>query len=207
MPAEIRPRRRALPEASSAPEPAKASQRGRRLPEPDGGSETHGSASGRSPSFWRRHRLAVTGVVAALVAAGFVYYVVPRLVGLGPTLRTVAPRRRPVACPRGRPGGALLRGGDRAVPRCLRQSAESDRVEGELPDHGGRGGRHEGASGGGGRWDHALGVGAARLCLPGAEVANRMVLRDPRLRRLPGRHRGRRLRLRLGLFAGHAPFG
>ena len=41
----------------------------------------------RSPGPWRRHKRAITAVVAALVAAGFAYYVVPRLVGLGPTLR------------------------------------------------------------------------------------------------------------------------
>ena len=54
-------------------------------PDPDGGTEAR--VSGRSASFWKRHRRVVTGAVAALVAAGFFYYVVPRIVGLGPTLR------------------------------------------------------------------------------------------------------------------------
>ena len=40
-----------------------------------------------SQSFWRRHRRAVSGVVVALVIFGFVYYVVPRIAGLGPTLK------------------------------------------------------------------------------------------------------------------------
>ena len=51
------------------------------------GSADRSDPAGRQPSFWRRHKAAVSGVIAAVVAAGFVYYVVPRLVGLGPTLR------------------------------------------------------------------------------------------------------------------------
>jgi uncharacterized protein (TIRG00374 family) len=39
-----------------------------------------------SPGLSRRQKRAITGVVGALVAAGFAYYVVPRIVGLGPTL-------------------------------------------------------------------------------------------------------------------------
>lgn len=40
-----------------------------------------------SPSFWRRNRKrTISAVVAALLAAGFFYFVVPKLVGLGPTL-------------------------------------------------------------------------------------------------------------------------
>jgi putative heme transporter len=45
------------------------------------------AASKPSQSFWRRHRRAVSGVVVALVIFGFVYYVVPRIAGLGPTLK------------------------------------------------------------------------------------------------------------------------
>ena len=45
------------------------------------------AASQRSPSFWRRHKRAVSGMIAGVVAFGFVYYVVPRIVGLGPTLK------------------------------------------------------------------------------------------------------------------------
>ncbi len=55
--------------------------------QPDAGSEVQPPPSDRAPSFWKRHRRAVTGTVAALVAFGFIYYVVPRIVGLGPTLR------------------------------------------------------------------------------------------------------------------------
>ena len=46
-----------------------------------------GTRPGRPSSFWRTHRRAASAVLAALVAAGFVYYVVPRIAGLGPTLR------------------------------------------------------------------------------------------------------------------------
>ena len=59
----------------------------RPAPETQSGDVGREDASKRSPSFWRRHRRAVSGVVPALVAFGFVYYVVPRIVGLGPTLR------------------------------------------------------------------------------------------------------------------------
>jgi hypothetical protein len=37
--------------------------------------------------FFRRHRRAVLAVLGAVVLAGFFYYMVPRFVGLGPTLR------------------------------------------------------------------------------------------------------------------------
>ncbi len=45
------------------------------------------SASRRSRSFWARHRRAISATIGAVVAAGFVYYVLPRLARLGPTLR------------------------------------------------------------------------------------------------------------------------
>jgi uncharacterized membrane protein YbhN (UPF0104 family) len=46
--------------------------------------------SGESRSFWRRNRKrALSAVVGALVTAGFFYFVVPRIVGLGPTLRAL----------------------------------------------------------------------------------------------------------------------
>jgi putative heme transporter len=38
-------------------------------------------------SVWRRHRRAITAVLALLAAAAFAYYVLPQIVGLGPTLR------------------------------------------------------------------------------------------------------------------------
>ena len=46
-----------------------------------------GSATDQSASFWKRHRRAIASAVAFLFAVGFFYVVVPRLVGLGPTLR------------------------------------------------------------------------------------------------------------------------
>lgn len=46
-----------------------------------------GSAANQSQSFWRRHRRAIASAVSFLFAVGFFYVVVPRLVGLGPTLR------------------------------------------------------------------------------------------------------------------------
>ena len=49
------------------------------------------AATGRRPlsdgSLWRRHRSAITAVAAVLVAVAFAHYVLPHLVGLGPTLR------------------------------------------------------------------------------------------------------------------------
>lgn len=47
--------------------------------------EAEGASSRRS--FWRRHRRALTGALGVLVAVGFYYYFLPRLIGLGPTLR------------------------------------------------------------------------------------------------------------------------
>src|SRR5262249_49939007 len=38
------------------------------------------------PGFVRRHRRAVLTALGGVVAAGFVYYVVPQIAGLGPTL-------------------------------------------------------------------------------------------------------------------------
>jgi len=55
--------------------------------QPQAGGDPQPSPSDRPASFWRRHRRAVSGAVAAVVAIGFVYYVVPRIAGLGPTLR------------------------------------------------------------------------------------------------------------------------
>jgi uncharacterized protein (TIRG00374 family) len=45
------------------------------------------SATDQSDSFWKRHKRAIASAVAFLFAVGFFYVVVPRLVGLGPTLR------------------------------------------------------------------------------------------------------------------------
>ena len=53
---------------------------------PTGRADDAASAD-RSPSFWRQHRRALSTALGALVAIAFFYYVVPRLVGLGPTLR------------------------------------------------------------------------------------------------------------------------
>jgi uncharacterized protein (TIRG00374 family) len=70
-----------------APRSVDPPKAGGRSPVPDGGADADGQASERSASFWNRHKRAVSGVIAAAVAAGFFYYVVPRIVGLGPTLR------------------------------------------------------------------------------------------------------------------------
>ncbi len=45
------------------------------------------TAGDRPPSGWERHLRSVTAVLAALLGVGFVYYVLPHLVDLGPTLR------------------------------------------------------------------------------------------------------------------------
>jgi len=68
--------------AQSTPGPGRSAQ------SPDEGS--HPSMSGESRSFWRRNRKrTLSAVVGALVTAGFFYFVVPRIVGLGPTLRAL----------------------------------------------------------------------------------------------------------------------
>lgn len=41
----------------------------------------------RSDSFWKRHRRGLAATLGAAIATGFVYYVLPEIVGLGPTLR------------------------------------------------------------------------------------------------------------------------
>jgi uncharacterized protein (TIRG00374 family) len=47
-------------------------------------------AAEQSRSFWRRNRKrTITAVVGVLVTVGFFYFVLPRIVGLGPTLRAL----------------------------------------------------------------------------------------------------------------------
>jgi hypothetical protein len=59
----------------------------RARPEPDS-LEDPGSGAGRhSESFLKRHRRALLVLLVATAAVGFVYYVFPKIVGLGPTLR------------------------------------------------------------------------------------------------------------------------
>lgn len=59
----------------------------RARPEPDS-LEDPGSGSGRhSGSFLKRHRRALLALLVTAAAFGFVYYVFPKIVGLGPTLR------------------------------------------------------------------------------------------------------------------------
>ena len=52
---------------------------------------TDGSAPGEQQpaqsGFLRRHRRAVASALGAVLVAGFVYYVVPQIAGLGPTLQ------------------------------------------------------------------------------------------------------------------------
>ncbi len=78
---------RLLTEPSPVAGSTESSRVGRTSPETHDGASAPDAAPRASRSFWRRHRRAVTGVFAALVAVGFVYYVVPRIVGLGPTLK------------------------------------------------------------------------------------------------------------------------
>jgi len=67
----------------------KPPQPGRSPPERHEGSGTSAAGRGRSPSFWRRHRRALSTVLGALLAFGFFYYLLPRIVGLGPTLKAL----------------------------------------------------------------------------------------------------------------------
>jgi len=72
------------PNATPTPAPANASQ----SPRPSVRRTGRDAASAdRSPSFWRQHRRALSTAFGALVAIAFFYYLVPRLVGLGPTLK------------------------------------------------------------------------------------------------------------------------
>jgi len=77
-----RPRADADESAGSGASPA-----GQAVSTPDGDA-SDARPAGDSRSFWRRNRKRlISGVVAALLAAGFFYFVVPKIVGLGPTLR------------------------------------------------------------------------------------------------------------------------
>lgn len=60
--------------ASAAPVPT-PSAGDAKAPEPD------------RPGFFRRHKRVAVGLIGAVATIGFVYYVVPRIAGLGPTLR------------------------------------------------------------------------------------------------------------------------
>ncbi len=53
------------------------------------GTASAGSSQKRSPQpgFFKRHRRASLSVLGAVLLAGFVYYVVPQIAGLGPTLQ------------------------------------------------------------------------------------------------------------------------
>jgi len=68
---------------------AKPNQPGESLPERNEGSGVGTAGTDHSPSFWRRHRRALSTVLGALLAFGFFYYVLPRIVGLGPTLKAL----------------------------------------------------------------------------------------------------------------------
>jgi uncharacterized protein (TIRG00374 family) len=74
------------PNATSTPAPANDSHSQAPRVRLTGRADDAPSAD-RAPSFWRRHRRALSTGLVALVALAFFYYVVPRLVGLGPTLR------------------------------------------------------------------------------------------------------------------------
>lgn len=51
----------------------------------DGAGDT--PSPSKRPSFWKRHRRAATTVLTSVVVFGFFYYVLPKLVHLGPTLQ------------------------------------------------------------------------------------------------------------------------
>jgi uncharacterized protein (TIRG00374 family) len=51
------------------------------------GTETSATGESGSPGFIRRHKRVAITVLAGAVAFGVVYYIVPQIVGLGPTLR------------------------------------------------------------------------------------------------------------------------
>jgi uncharacterized protein (TIRG00374 family) len=71
------------------PKPAIAADSGSRSLESDADSPEVGTAppNVQSAGFLKRHRRAALGVLAGAVIAGFIYYVIPQIAGLGPTLR------------------------------------------------------------------------------------------------------------------------
>jgi uncharacterized protein (TIRG00374 family) len=54
---------------------------------PAGGAPATTIPGARGPPFLRRHRRSLAAAVAVLLAVGFVYFVVPKLIGLGATVR------------------------------------------------------------------------------------------------------------------------
>jgi uncharacterized protein (TIRG00374 family) len=62
---------------------------GRSPPGRNDGTGDGEAGTDRSRSFWRRHRGAVSTALGALLAFGFFYYLLPRIVGLGPTLKAL----------------------------------------------------------------------------------------------------------------------
>lgn len=88
---------------------------GRSSAETHGGGDAQDAASNHALSFWIRHGRAMTDTVAAVVAFGSVYYVVPRIGCLGPTLNCCGGGERLVAGVWRVAGGALMPGPGGAV--------------------------------------------------------------------------------------------
>src|ERR1700761_8287466 len=58
--------------------------------EPPAAADGQPGVAGAQPSFARRHRRATSTLVGGLAAAGFVYFVIPRILGLGSTLNRLS---------------------------------------------------------------------------------------------------------------------
>jgi hypothetical protein len=80
-----RPRRPCNPTASVAGD-ERSEPTLRPLPAP-AAAETTAPTEPAHPGFLARHRRAIVTAIGALAVVGFVYFVIPQIAGLGPTLR------------------------------------------------------------------------------------------------------------------------
>ena len=90
------------PSGGAATAPRSQGDGPQRAPGAGAGTVAPASGAARSPGFLARHRRAATSALVGAVIFGFVYYVVPQIVGLGPTLRLLRggnPRWLAVAVP------------------------------------------------------------------------------------------------------------
>jgi putative heme transporter len=76
-----------LAEPSNGSGSPEAANLGQSQPAQDEASAAQTRESKQSRSFWKRHRRLLTGMFYGLVVIAFLYYVLPRLIGLGPTLK------------------------------------------------------------------------------------------------------------------------
>ena len=115
----------------------------------------------RLPGFAARHRRTLTAAVAFVLVVGFVYFAVPKLMGLGASVQMLRGGE-----PKWLAFGAVLEGlslgAYMAVFRTVFSVRASHRLEGELPDHLAGSRRDEAVRRRRSRGGRADGLGAAR---------------------------------------------